>query len=83
MTASAIGTIVQKISKCIKLNRNFFSTTSLSREMLQNSRFIRIYRAFNTAKIALFGLLSEGRTKDGNDIPNPGVLKCLQWDLMS
>jgi hypothetical protein len=37
--------------------------------MLQNSRFIGIHRAFNTAKIALFGSLSEGRTKDGMTLP--------------
>jgi hypothetical protein len=24
----------------------------------------------------------EGRTKDGNDATNPGVLKMVEWDLM-
>jgi hypothetical protein len=43
------------------------------REMLRTYQSISVicYR-----KTALFGLLSEGRTKDGN-ITNPGVLKML------
>ncbi len=83
MTASAIGdNLVTKafIKILAKLNRNFLVQRGLSpREMLQSSKLLSEY----ISKLLLHENRSvwiaqrEGRTKDGNDTTNPGVLKML------
>jgi hypothetical protein len=57
------------------MNRNFL-VRSDAREMLESSN-IGIYWSFIVGKVDLFGLQREGRTKDGNDATNPGVLKMV------
>lgn len=83
MTASAIGdNLVNKefLLTLSKLNRNFLVQRGLSpREMLGSSKLMAeyigqlLYRENRSVWIAQ----REGRTKDGNDVTNPGVLKML------
>lgn len=83
MTASAIGdNLVKKsfLKILAKLNRNFLVQRGLSpREMLQSSKLLSEY----IGQLLLYENRSvwiaqrEGRTKDGNDSTNPGVLKML------
>ncbi len=83
MTASAIGNnLVNKdfLLTLSKLNRNFLVQRGLSpRELLQSSQILSelieqfLYRENRSVWIAQ----REGRTKDGNDATNPGVLKML------
>ncbi|MDN3675607.1 1-acyl-sn-glycerol-3-phosphate acyltransferase [Flavobacterium branchiarum] len=83
MTASAIGdNLVKKsfLNILAKLNRNFLVLRGLSpREMLQSSKLLSeyighlLFRENRSVWIAQ----REGRTKDGNDVTNPGVLKML------
>ncbi|MBF7092102.1 1-acyl-sn-glycerol-3-phosphate acyltransferase [Flavobacterium sp. ALJ2] len=83
MTASAIGdNLVKKsfLNILAKLNRNFLVLRGLSpREMLQSSKLLSeyighlLFRENRSVWIAQ----REGRTKDGNDATNPGVLKML------
>lgn len=83
MTASAIGdNLVNKefLLTLSKLNRNFLVQRGLPpREMLGSSKLMAeyigqlLYRETRSVWIAQ----REGRTKDGNDATNPGVLKML------
>ncbi|WP_348812844.1 1-acyl-sn-glycerol-3-phosphate acyltransferase [Flavobacterium maritimum] len=83
MTASAIGdNLVKKsfLKILAKLNRNFLVQRGLTpREMLQSSKLLSEY----IGQLLLYENRSvwiaqrEGRTKDGNDATNPGVLKMV------
>ncbi len=83
MTASAIGdNLVQKKFTHIlsKLNRNFLIQRNLSpRELLQSSKLVSeyIYKLITTENRSVWIAQREGRTKDGNDTTQQGVLKML------
>jgi 1-acyl-sn-glycerol-3-phosphate acyltransferase len=83
MTASAIGdNLVQKsfLKTLAKLNRNFLVQRGLSpREMLESSRLLSEYisKLLQHENRSVWIAQREGRTKDGNDATNPGVLKML------
>ncbi|MFT5251802.1 MAG: 1-acyl-sn-glycerol-3-phosphate acyltransferase [Flavobacteriales bacterium] len=83
MTASAIGdNLVQKdfLNTLAKMNRNFLVQRGLSpREMLQSSKNLSEYigHLLQHENRSVWIAQREGRTKDGNDITNPGVLKML------
>jgi 1-acyl-sn-glycerol-3-phosphate acyltransferase len=83
MTASAIGdNLVQKsfLRSLARLNRNFLVQRGLSpREMLQSSRLLSEYisKLLQHENRSVWIAQREGRTKDGNDATNPGVLKML------
>ena len=93
MTASAIGdNLVKKafLSPLAKLNRNFLVLRGLSpREMLQSSKLLSEYmgKLLLRENRSVWIAQKEGRTKDGNDETNPGVLKMIGMasdeDLMS
>lgn len=83
MTASAIGdNLVQKpfLLALSKLNRNFLIKRGLSpREMLQSSRLVSDYiqnLLFNENR-SVWIAQREGRTKNGNDETQQGVLKMI------
>jgi 1-acyl-sn-glycerol-3-phosphate acyltransferase len=93
MTASAIGdNLVTKsfIKILAKLNRNFLVQRGLTpREMLESSKLLSEYigQLLLRENRSLWIAQREGRTKDGNDATNPGVLKMLgmgsdEQDLM-
>ena len=83
MTASAIGdNLVQKsfIKTLARLNRNFLVLRGLSpREMLQSSKLLSEYigQLLLHENRSVWIAQREGRTKDGNDETNPGVLKMI------
>ena len=83
MTASAIGdNLVKKsfLKILAKLNRNFLVLRGLSpREMLQSSKLLSEYikQLLLHENRSVWIAEREGRTKDGNDATNPGVLKML------
>lgn len=83
MTASAIGdNLVKKafLKVLAKLNRNFLVLRGLSpREMLQSSKLLAEYMGQLLLKEnrSVWIAQREGRTKDGNDCTNPGVLKMI------
>ena len=83
MTASAIGdNLVTKsfLKVLAKLNRNFLVQRGLSpREMLQSSKLLAEYISLSLQheNRSVWIAQREGRTKDGNDATNPGVLKML------
>jgi hypothetical protein len=83
MTASAIGdNLVKKpfIKTLAKLNRNFLVQRGLTpREMLQSSKLLSEYigNLLLHENRSVWIAQREGRTKDGNDATNPGVLKML------
>ncbi len=82
MTASAIGdNLVQKpfLLALSKLNRNFLIQRGLSpREMLKSSKTVSEYVAQLVDKgRSVWIAQREGRTKDGNDQTQQGVLKML------
>ncbi|WP_264531946.1 1-acyl-sn-glycerol-3-phosphate acyltransferase [Flavobacterium sp. N502540] len=83
MTASAIGdNLVKKafLSTLAKLNRNFLVLRGLSpREMLQSSKLLSEYigQLLLRENRSVWIAQREGRTKDGNDETNPGVLKMI------
>ena len=83
MTASAIGdNLVKKafLSTLAKLNRNFLVLRGLTpREMLQSSKLLSEYigNLLLHENRSVWIAQREGRTKDGNDVTNPGVLKML------
>ena len=83
MTASAIGdNLVKKsfIKVLAKLNRNFLVQRGLTpREMLQSSKLLSEYigQLLLHENRSVWIAQREGRTKDGNDTTNPGVLKML------
>ena len=93
MTASAIGdNLVTKsfIKILAKLNRNFLVQRGLTpREMLESSKLLSEYigQLLLRENRSVWIAQREGRTKDGNDTTNPGVLKMLgmgsdEQDLM-
>ena len=83
MTASAIGdNLVEKpiLLELSKLNRNFLVQRSLSpREMLLSSKLLSeyIYKNLLDDNRSVWLAQREGRTKDGNDETQQGVLKML------
>jgi 1-acyl-sn-glycerol-3-phosphate acyltransferase len=83
MTASAIGdNLVKKafLSTLAKLNRNFLVLRGLTpREMLQSSKLLSEYigNLLLHENRSVWIAQREGRTKDGDDVTNPGVLKML------
>jgi 1-acyl-sn-glycerol-3-phosphate acyltransferase len=83
MTASAIGdNLVKKsfLRVLARLNRNFLVQRGLSpREMLQSSKLLSEYisKLLRHENRSVWIAQREGRTKDGNDATNPGVLKML------
>ncbi len=82
MTASAIGdNLVQKdfLMELSKLNRNFLVQRGLApRDMLQSSKVLSQYmRDLHTSGRSVWIAQREGRTKDGNDQTQQGVLKML------
>ncbi|MFV8379774.1 1-acyl-sn-glycerol-3-phosphate acyltransferase [Flavobacterium sp. LB3R33] len=83
MTASAIGdNLVKKafLNTLAKLNRNFLVQRGLTpREMLQSSKLLAEYigNLLLHENRSVWIAQREGRTKDGNDETNPGVLKML------
>lgn len=83
MTASAIGdNLVKKafLSILAKLNRNFLVLRGLTpREMLQSSKLLAEYmgQLLLRENRSVWIAQREGRTKDGNDETNPGVLKMI------
>lgn len=83
MTASAIGdNLVKKNFLLIlsKLNRNFLVQRGLNpREMLESSKLLSQYigQLLLHENRSVWIAQREGRTKDGNDVTNPGVLKML------
>ncbi|WPR71946.1 1-acyl-sn-glycerol-3-phosphate acyltransferase [Flavobacterium sp. NG2] len=83
MTASAIGdNLVKKpfLMDLAKLNRNFLVQRGLSpREMLQSSKTLSEYigHLLTHESRSVWIAQREGRTKDGNDATNPGILKML------
>lgn len=83
MTASAIGDNLVKKSFLLdlaKTNRNFLVQRGLSpREMLKSSKLLSEYIAKNLLEDtrSIWIAQREGRTKDGNDTTQQGVLKML------
>jgi 1-acyl-sn-glycerol-3-phosphate acyltransferase len=83
MTSSAIGdNLVQKsfLKILSKLNRNFLVQRGLSpRELLVSSKLLSEYMAqlLLHENHSVWIAQREGRTKDGNDETNPGVLKMI------
>jgi len=83
MTASAIGdNLVQKKFTHIlsRLNRNFLIQRNLSpRELLQSSKLVSEYinKLITSENRSVWIAQREGRTKDGNDTTQQGVLKML------
>ena len=83
MTASAIGNnLVKKpfLHTLAMLNRNFLVMRDLSpREMLQSSKLLSeyIYHLLHRETRSVWIAQREGRTKDGNDQTNPGLLKMI------
>jgi 1-acyl-sn-glycerol-3-phosphate acyltransferase len=83
MTASAIGdNLVTKdfVKILAKINRNFLVQRGLSpRELLQSSKLLSEYIAqlLLHENRSVWIAQKEGRTKDGNDATNVGVLKML------
>lgn len=83
MTASAIGdNLVQKafLHTLSRLNRNFLVQRSLPpREMLESSKLMSEYiaRLLRRENRSVWIAQREGRTKDGNDQTQQGVLKML------
>lgn len=83
MTSSAIGdNLVQKtfLNVLAKLNRNFLVQRALSiREQLQSSKILSeyIHQLLKEENRSVWMAQREGRTKDGNDATQQGVLKML------
>ena len=83
MTASAIGdNLVKKsfLKTLSKLNRNFLVQRGLPpRELLESSKLLSQYigQLLLRENRSVWIAQREGRTKDGNDATNPGILKML------
>ncbi len=83
MTASAIGDNLVKhpfLNALAKMNRNFLVLRGLPlREMLMSSKLLSEYisQLLEHENRSVWIAQREGRTKDGNDATNPGVLKML------
>lgn len=83
LTASAIGDNLVKmpfLNTIAKINRNFLVLRGLSpRELLQSSRLMSeyIHELLTVDNRSVWIAQREGRTKDGNDATNPGILKMI------
>lgn len=83
MTASAIGDNLVKrtfMDVLAKMNRNFLVQRGLApREMLQSSKLMSEYigQLLLRENRSVWIAQRDGRTKDGNDTTNPGVIKML------
>jgi len=83
MTASAIGDnlVQKKITNVLsRLNRNFLIQRNLQpRELLQSSKLVSEYinKLITAENRSVWIAQREGRTKDGNDFTQQGVLKML------
>lgn len=83
LTASAIGDNLLKqpfIYTLSRINRNFLVHRNLSpRELLQSSKLMSeyIHQLLTEGNRSVWLAQKEGRTKDGNDVTNPGILKML------
>jgi 1-acyl-sn-glycerol-3-phosphate acyltransferase len=83
MTASAIGdNLVKKdfLNVLAKMNRNFLVRRGLTpRDMLESSKTLSEYigHLLLEESRSVWIAQREGRTKDGNDATNPGVLKMV------
>ena len=83
LTASAIGdNLLQKpfLYTLSKINRNFLVQRNLSpRELLMSSKLMSeyIHELITHENRSVWLAQREGRTKDGNDATNPGILKML------
>jgi 1-acyl-sn-glycerol-3-phosphate acyltransferase len=83
LTASAIGDNLVRmpfLNILAKINRNFLVLRGLSpREMLQSSKNLSeyIFTLLTETRRAVWLAQREGRTKDGKDATNPGILKML------
>lgn len=83
MTASAIGdNLVKKdfLNVLAKMNRNFLVQRGLTpREMLESSKILSEYigHLLLEESRSVWIAQREGRTKDGDDATNPGVLKMV------
>ncbi len=73
----------QLVTDIVKLNQNFIVQRNLpTREMITASKLLSRYIRFvlNEKKMSIWISHREGRTKDGNDKTNPGVLKMISMD---
>jgi 1-acyl-sn-glycerol-3-phosphate acyltransferase len=83
LTASAIGdNLLQKpfLYTLSKINRNFIVHRGLTpRELLQSSKLMSeyIHELITQGQRSVWLAQREGRTKDGNDATNSGILKML------
>ena len=83
LTASAIGDNLVRmpfLNTLAKINRNFLVMRGLSpRELLMSSKLMSEYilSLVDTDKRSVWLAQREGRTKDGNDLTHPGILKML------
>lgn len=83
LTASAIGDNLVRmpfLNILAKINRNFLVLRGLSpREMLQSSKILSEYivMLLTETNRSVWLAQREGRTKDGKDATNPGILKML------
>ena len=82
MTASAIGdNLVEKdfLQVLSRLNRNFLVQRGLApRELLRSSKVLSAYiKELFTRNRSIWMAQREGRTKDGNDLTQQGVLKMV------
>jgi 1-acyl-sn-glycerol-3-phosphate acyltransferase len=83
MTSSAIGDNLLKhpfLYTLSRINRNFLVKRGLPpRELLESSKLMSeyIFHLLNHDKRSVWLAQREGRTKDGNDATNPGILKML------
>ncbi len=83
MTASAIGDNLVKLpflKDIAKINRNFIVNRGLSpRELLQSSRLMSeyMYESLTVENRSIWIAQREGRTKDGLDATNSGILKMI------
>lgn len=71
------------VSDVVKLNQNFIVKRNLpKREMILASKELSKYMRYvlNEKKKSIWISHREGRTKDGNDKTNPGVLKMIAMD---
>jgi len=71
------------VTDVVKLNQNFIVKRNLpNREMILASKQLSKYIRFvlNEKKKSIWISHREGRTKDGNDKTNPGVLKMIAMD---
>ena len=83
---TAIGSnllVNELVTDIVKLNQNFVVHRNLpTREMIVKSRELSEYMRFvlEEKKKSIWISHREGRTKDGNDKTNPGVLKMIAMD---